>query len=102
MKKFYAFCAASLIALSASAQQWQMCPTPKALYNPATQTVSAPKKATSLEGTIVWGYYTKDGEDFLADIQSNRVGLVGTGDAGTVECGYYVKVAGTILENSSI
>ena len=102
MKKFYAFCAASLIALSASAQKWQMCPTPGSLLSPATQTVSAPKKATSLEGIIVWGYYTKDGEDFLADIDNGNIGLIGTGDAGTVEAGYYVKVAGTILENSSI
>ena len=101
MNKFYMLFAASLMAMSASAQKLQQCPTPFALPAPSTH-VSAPMKATSLENTNVWGYYVKDGKDLLADIDAGKVALVGMGDAGTVEVGYKVCVKGSILENASI
>lgn len=83
MKKFYIFLMGAMMATAASAQKMQAVQPNWDLFT--APSISHPMKATSLEGTDAWGYYTKD--TFYGD---DNINLVGMGQAGEVMAGYLV------------
>ena len=87
MKKFYLFLMGAMMATAASAQKMQAVQPSWELYS--APSVSKPMKAASLEGTDIWGYFTKE-----SLVGETSIGLVGMGQAGEVMAGFLVPCNG--------